>query len=405
MRGVIAVDKRPKLALCAGGQKMVVNARANRGSAHARAKRPVRTKASPKLSANPATAYTIRDVTFIVVLLVGFLLALNRQTILPDRFLRDAETIRQLASQDWSAPLDPSYNSVAAVYRILGLDQSPTAAAIIGLAAGSLPYLVTMVRARTNPPDAIYIAVLALGIVLTAIYMGTYSKEVFTVPIVIALILMRTGKLRNLLIVSSMLLYAANFRTYWYLTVAELILLMAVWKFRARPRVIYLLAALGVLTMSLAVFYVLGLQPDYFRDVVNVYREVGDDVGTLISAYVNWPEPLGGTVNNLLNYVFLQFPVPLILKFSPYYLFIALVIGGIWAVFYRAMMALNARGEGGRRSSDAQIALFVLAFASTQALFEPDYGSALKHLTPFIPLILWLHASAKANPGTRLPSC
>lgn len=262
-----------------------------------------------------------------------------------------------------------------------------------------------MVRARTNPPDAIYIAVLALGIVLTAIYMGTYSKEVFTVPIVIALILMRTGKLRNLLIVSSMLLYAANFRTYWYLTVAELILLMAVWKFRARPRVIYLLAALGVLTMSLAVFYVLGLQPDYFRDVVNVYREVGDDVGTLISAYVNWPEPLGGTVNNLLNYVFLQFPVPLILKFSPYYLFIALVIGGIWAVFYRAMMALNARGEGGRRSSDAQIALFVLAFASTQALFEPDYGSALKHLTPFIPLILWLHASAKANPGTRLPSC
>jgi hypothetical protein len=31
---------------------------------------------------------------------------------------------------------------------------------------------------------------------------------------------------------------------------------------------------------------------------------------------------------------------------------------------------------------------YPVAFVATQALFEPDYGSALRHLTPVLPCML-----------------
>lgn len=344
---------------------------------------------------------SLRDIVIVIAVNAGLILVLLRERILPDRFLGDETTIQQLAQQLWETPGDPSYDRVADIYRFLMLADYPLAAGLLGFLVSLVPYAIALHKYRSQITMAPLVLV-ATGIILSSVYMGTYSKEMFVVPVIV-LVLLLDGRRRNLLVVSgAMCLYAMFFREYWYMSaILFMVISLLPSRFVAAP-VSMLVSLASVFLGSILFSIVFSIPADHYRTAVNLYRVSYGDVNSLIQRYVQVPEPMGGAVNNALSFVFLQFPFPLALKFSAYYLALFLFFCLLWVSFYLKTRSSVLQAMS-RLDSDyvQRVAALILSFAITQSFFEPDYGSALKHLTPLMPLFLvpWMISDPSDSKG------
>lgn len=327
---------------------------------------------------------------------LGFLFLLNRTAILPSRFLGDEATIQSLAQQVWESPTDSSYTSVATAYRFIGVAQEPLLAALFGFLVGCIPYFLVLRAARGRFLGRLSAPLLMCGILLTAVYMGTFSKEVFIAPIVSLVVILKPHWSRTLLLVGLICVYAYLFRSYWFFLAASVVVLLASKKiFKGWKGTITVAPAL-VIAGTLLIVIAMGVPGDFYRSSVNIYREASGDVNTLIPRYLILPEPFGAVGNNLLSFVILQFPIPLLLKLSPYYMLISVFIGALWITYYRAVISLAPVAQvDDEYSRLTRASVILLGFLVTQSFFEPDFGSALKHLTPLVPLLLWIYLQAR----------
>ncbi|WP_461187574.1 hypothetical protein [Arthrobacter sp. Z4-13] len=346
-----------------------------------------------------AKAFLVRDLFTLLSIGIGLLIVLRREAILPPRFLGDEKTIQSLAQGTWETVGDSSYGTVATLYRIVGFADYPVLASLLGFAIGCVPYFVILRSCSTDVLRGFATPILVFGILLTSIYMGTYSKEVFIVPIILMALVLRSGLWRLLLLLIAICAYAYFFRNYWFFLAAAFTVLLAVKNFMTPQRVVFVVAPALVVLGSAFITIAMGVPSDYYRSSVNTYRESYGDVNSLIPRYLDVGEPMSGIANNVLSYLVLQFPFPLMAKLSPYYMLLAGVIGVLWIVFYRALLQSGwspvADDEESVRYS--RMALILISFLVTQSFFEPDYGSALKHLTPFVPALLWVYVRSNAT--------
>lgn len=338
-------------------------------------------------------AFLVRDLFVLVSIGIGLVIVLRREALLPARFLGDERTIQTLAQQTWETQADPSYGTVALLYRVAGLADAPLLASILGFTVGCIPYFIVFRSAPKASARGLATPIVVFGILLTAIYMGTFSKEIFIVPIIAMVLTFRSGPWKFLTLLMAILAYAYFFRSYWFVLAAAFTVLMMARRFMAPSKIVFAIAPTLVVLGSTLIIFLMSVPGDYYRSSVNAYRESYGDVNSLIPRYVEIGEPLSGIANNVLSYVFLQFPFPLLAKFSPYYIVLAGVISLVWIVFYRALLRSPWHSDGGNHAAArySRVALFLISFLVTQSFFEPDYGSALKHLTPFVPALLWIY--------------
>lgn len=259
--------------------------------------------------------------------------------------------------------------------------------------------MVVWMRCRRDYGGWGVVALLGIALVLSAVYLGYYSKDVLVLPICLAaLVLPAPRRWAFTVLVALMVTYGLLFRQYWLIiTVVFILLTPIVGRARLHTLVVTLFAV--VVFVSVAITVGLGVPADSFRDTVNEYR---DDVGTLITPFLDIPEPFGGVLNNAITLVTLVLPWPVALKGGIYYLMISALLVGIWVLLFRGVSGPAKTEPRVRRA-----AALVLALLCTQAVFEPDYGSALRHLTPLLPLILyvaWRDAALRfrAREGRRL---
>lgn len=333
----------------------------------------------------------VLDVCLMLAITLGLCIVMFRSKLLPARFMGDEQTIQELAQGRWSADGDNSYSQVSAIYRLLGLADEPTSAGFFGFIVACIPYIIICARYRNKGSNNTVVLVLATGILLSAVYMGTYSKEVFVVPVIILVILTRHSFVGFLVICGSMAVYAAYFRNYWFLVLIFFLALSLTMRKISTARHLYIACAGGIIVGSILFSFIMGVPSDHFRNSVNVYRAVSGDVNTLIPRYIEFGTLLDGPINNVLSFVFLQFPFPLLLKFSPYYLALFVVLAVLWIGLFRGIGNIGTLGNPDLEAKLRRAVLFILAFVMTQAFFEPDFGSALRHLTPFLPLFVMLH--------------
>ncbi len=340
-------------------------------------------------------ARVLWDVVFLFSVVIGIFVVVFRDDILPRRFFYDGEHIQQIAQGFNSGLGDQSYVQVAMVYRWLGMADHPLVASLFGFGLGVLTLLIFRVRSRAVP--SWQALVLTPAAVLTmAIYLGFYSKDVFLVPIAAVAIAASRKRRVELAFVAMMLLYAIFFRSYWVLVALTYIpLRMAIGR-GWRPRVTVLVMFGALLAFSLVIFYGLGLDPDHYRSMVNDARLSSEDAASAIQPLLPGDGLVVGTINVLVMIPFLIVPIPLLLSGSAYHAGLFLAITVLWALFFegihrqRRASVLGSQESSGRPSVSKQsraIAV-VLAILTVQALFEPDYGSALRHMTPF--LIIWV---------------
>ncbi|WP_130840737.1 polysaccharide biosynthesis tyrosine autokinase [Corynebacterium neomassiliense] len=339
----------------------------------------------------PASSPLVLGVCLGAVALAVGLLVRPRLTGLFGGFGNDAATIRWIMSSPFdAADLGAgSYSAIAAFYTRIGMVEAPTAAAVLGVVIGAAVLGAVLVRV-----DSVHLSTLALVLALVTplavgVYQAAYTKEVVISLAMLVIVLMPVNLLGEILVVASMALLGAEFRTYWFIVMGLYVVFRVLLSrrpagpgTRSTAQVVWMIVGVAVVT-GLAVWTVMGVPADSFRTDANDTAERQANTGSLITRFVNAPEPLGGILNSTLTSLFFIVPLPMLAKFSPYYLVIGVLFALIWT------SAVRAAGTAGRGNPLlARFTALPLAFLVVQGLFEPDWGSALRHTTPILPLIV-----------------
>jgi hypothetical protein len=187
------------------------------------------------------------------------------------------------------------------------------------------------------------------------------------------------------------------FREYWFLNAGLYAVYLAVSRPRVPRWVLLLLPVVALVAIALVAFWALGVQSDFARSQVNDLRQGTEDARTAITPFVDWPGPLAPLVNTVLTLFTIVLPVPLLLRGQAYYVVAASAFVAIWVTFLLGLRRIRPGSVGLR------CVLLVLSALTTQALFEPDYGSALRHLAPLLGVVTFcaLHSRAQRSPSSR----
>jgi len=322
----------------------------------------------------------LQYVAFLAAVVASILIIIFRESLLPVRFLLDGRFLEALTLGQGST--DSKYLQAAMLYKSLGIIGNHRLAGLAGLALLLAALALARFRCRSTPSSWILTIGCSVSVVLFSIMLGGYSKDVVVVFLVLLVLLLPRNLIGTGLTLAVMVSYAAFYRDYWFIVSASAAVIWLLLP-RLKTYLVYVLGLVNALMVSIALVVFLHLPADTFRAVTNESRDV-TDVGSVIGRFVAFPDPMGGIVNNALTYLALTFPVPLALRGGAYYLGASVLIAGSWAI---ALIAADGCGDDflARR-----VFAILVGFLSAQALFEPDYGSALRHVLPLAPLIVYL---------------
>jgi hypothetical protein len=323
---------------------------------------------------------------FVALFLVGSAcFVLIGSPFVPARFLYDSKKIATIAGGYRGYDSDKSFHTVGTIYRELGLADQPMWAAMLGYLLFVTVLLVSL-RGRIENAGLLALALVAGTTVLAVVYVGTYSKDVFVLPIALIALWKRRGLWPELALIAAMAYYAHEFRDYWYLVIGGYLGFRVVMarRFSVRRMIGAALAALVVLSVVFQNY--LGVELDFYRTKVNEVR-IGDvDTRTLIEPFFDLEGPVGSFLNSAIVLLTFAVPLPLIARLSPYYLLVAAFLLVLWYMFARAVHLSATESRTDPRW--ARLVALVLGFTVVQSVFEPDYGSYVRHLTPLLPLML-----------------
>lgn len=315
--------------------------------------------------------------------------------VLPERFLLD-DTHLQLAMDPQTMRLtDSSFQGVAAVYTVLGLEHL---APIAGLANVALFVICTVLAVgweRVRGTKPLELAAVGACLVIGLAYLGQFSKELISLVTCALVLVGPRRRAWDVVLVLACIVYGVLLRPYWLLVGV----LYVCWRLvlpRTRRLLLLLLlvvALFAALQPAFAIFLGGGLQSQ--REAVNTVRENPESVGSLITSPL--PDAAGpmGVLAALLMVILLVVPIPLLASLSPFHMASGVVILVLWLavlapVLRGGLVERGAERPTRSRTVAARAASLLLALLLTQALFEPDYGSYLKHLAPLLPLALAL---------------
>lgn len=318
---------------------------------------------------------------------------------LPPRFLLDDGHVQRVISNPGVAPEDTSFHMLAGFYRALGLDASPALASLVSITVLIICVLLAIGFADWNRVGMLGAGGLVLTMCLGLAYLAQYTKEFVSLLIAFLVLLAVRSRheiVRMTVIVGACLIYGALVRPYWLIIAALVPVIYFTLRRVRNPIVVVLAVIVAFIGLELAFLLFQGEHLGATREMVNSGREDAS-VATLIRNPDFGTTPIAGVLSILVVAFQLLVPITLFTMGSSYYLVAGVVIAMLWTLVAIAIFSGRARSE--RRTG--WIAALLIALFIVLVIFEPDYGSYLKHLTPFLPLFLALlpHRRSERTPG------
>lgn len=332
-----------------------------------------------------------------VTLIIGGALILSpfARYVLPPRFLLDDGHLQD--SMDRHIIRDSeSFLLTADIYAAVGLAGRPALAAMVTVGLFAASALLAIGWDRLRDQTLIGLAAIGVSFVLALAYMAQYTKEFVTLMVGLLVLILPEGRRWDGAAAAVCLIYAATIRPYWaIIAVAFLVWRVALARLR-HPLWLLIIPLIMYSALTPAFESILGYGIQGAREWSNGERTgTGTQVSTLIESPIPGATGVLGVLSAMIMLALLIVPVPLLASGTPYHMASGALILGIWAVVLWPIV----RGELSVRPAvvntrTARAAALLLALVFTQSLFEPDYGSYLKHLTPLLPLALTLLPAA-----------
>ncbi|WP_075180882.1 hypothetical protein [Pantoea sp. 1.19] len=331
---------------------------------------------------------------FLVLLMLMIVLAMAKESVMPKYFFSDQITIFNIMKFAYDFQPGSSYTSTAYFYKLLGFEQSSVVFAMLSSLLIMTTYVFILIKVKGGELNLLDLGVFLFFVFLSVVNLTWQSKDFIVFLVMLPSLLMFASPRIGLAVWTlGALLFAYYFRTYWFLFVLEFYGLLIASRFISSAKTLVVLCLLSMLVLAVAVQVALGVDVDAFRTSVNEIRldREGDGSNTLITPWVPGGNPLLGWINISITWFTFFFPFPLIVMLSPYYLIISLFIimmfTRIWTILHRV---LRSRGAYPLLRI---FSLMVIAFTVIQSMFEPDYGSYLRHLGPLYPFMFYVYLS------------
>ncbi|HEY5981567.1 MAG TPA: hypothetical protein VIT41_18225 [Microlunatus sp.] len=348
---------------------------------------------------------------YVLVLLgVGVAVSSRFRTFLDEKFLLDGNWI-EATLRIPDASLDPAdpFRNIALVYRVLGLSDLPDVAAMLAISVFGVGVLAAIRWTELTRLTWLGLGTITVSYLLALVYLSQYSKEFVSLALAVLVLLLPRGLVPELVLMAAMIAYAVTIRPYWGVVVGLYVVLRFLLP-RIRgllPLVPFVLAS--YVFLQVAFNTVLGEPLSFSRTAVNDLRaQINVSVGSLIVDFLPNAVALQW-LNAFLILLSLIAPWPLILGGSSTYLVVAVVLAYLWGLVLWTVLRIQAErrvelGRPARRHTqptpwspvaersprpERAVAL-LLALVIIQAIFEPDYGSYVKHIVPMLPLFLAL---------------
>ncbi|RWR01187.1 hypothetical protein ED28_14800 [[Pantoea] beijingensis] len=323
------------------------------------------------------------------VVLLFPLIALIKEKVMPRYFFLDANTIENFMLR--KTPLTPgdSYASTAAFYNFFGVERDSFFFPLIASVIIIYFFFIVMKRAMPGKLSLIEFGTYLYYILLAIVYMSLLSKDFIVMLILLPFMFFAKKGIPGLLVWSLFAcFYAVYFRSYWFLILAIFWGFYFIFRFVSKPQTIFLLVFLGLFVLAIVFNIVMGVDVDNFRTIVNDVRLDANQQGadSMITSIIPGGGFIIGWINVSLTWLFLMLPVPLILALSPYYMVISFFLIFLYYKFWQATKTeLTYRRDPVLKA----VICLIVAFTAIQSVFEPDYGSYVRHLAPFYPLFFY----------------
>lgn len=352
----------------------------------------------------------LQVVFFSLLLLQAGIIIFLAPHILPDKYFYDAITIRKqyIKLPNSSFEFFDSYANTARFYSFFGINKLKSAL-LEGYFAYSIIFLCLwftfkFTNIKINRQIAMFILIWNIPV---SIYLGQLSKDAiaFLFMGLITLLVVKSKKFTLFKVLSLIMIYSLFFRSYWFtygvFILINYIILLNGYKIFKSPTIKTICYMVGILSLFIISNF-FGTTLTDARTSVNVFREGSADANTLISNYM--PNLNFGTdiINWLVAFVTIVFPVSLIPRMN-----ILSLAFTLWNIFnicvlfrvFKNTITGNLNDRDIRRIK--LIFALIISFTFTQALFEPDLGSFLRHqliqLPPSFYLLLIYYKDYRKN--------
>ncbi|WP_426817866.1 hypothetical protein ACP3TC_07270 [Winslowiella sp. 2C04] len=326
---------------------------------------------------------------WIFIFLAFPLFAVIKENIFPIYYFWDANTIETFMMRNNPLIMFDSYASTAAFFNVFNVSRDSVIFPIVSSLIIIANFYFILKKSEAEKITLLEFLVYLYCMLLSIVYMTLLSKDFVVLLFIIPFLPLSKKGVAGLIFWSLLaLFYAIYFRSYWFILLGMFwFFYIALGIFR-RPIVILLLGFFILFCLAVVFKVGMGIDVDNFRNIVNETRleNANENARTMIVSII----PGGGLIISWLNvcltWVFMMVPIPLLVSFSPFYIIISFFIMLLWYKFWRSVK-IEMINQGDKQLR-AIIAL-IISFTAVQSIFEPDYGSYVRHLSPFYPLFFY----------------
>lgn len=350
-----------------------------------------------------------------VLFLIWFLIIIAKIVqflILPSKYFNDSNTIMRFMIYTPSY-VDTGFRFTASFFRrinVLRLSSLQSWAMFITVPFGIVTY--RLISKNTKYVDLRMFVFICSNIFLISVYVFNISKEIlqYSIFLLIYIIIKNaTHKHKYLFISMCSIVFVFEsivFRSYYIITAALSLSLFVIVdllnskKVRIRSGVIALIA-ISVFILFLFMSVAKYIMPSEYVDVLNVrstvnlYREGADDAVTLITDIIN---NNGNLLLWLLNYIItavrLLLPLELLMKSVIYFPYV------IFQILLTLYIIFSWKKIFSVRENNVKFNLAVCVFSAfflTSVMFEPDFGSWVRHESTTLPITILFICQLTSN--------
>lgn len=311
-----------------------------------------------------------------IAFLMCVLMAFTKESIFPEKYFFDSYAIQELIEKTYKNYGDQSFNNTAKFFRYLHLDRyilSP----LVAIVTYFVGIYILFKQYNVRQLAFFNFLIIVLYSLMAMVYISTYSKDL-VVFLVVVLPFIFFEKKKIFIWALFALFYAAIFRNYWFITLA---LFFGMRYFIVhKPKLLLLVIPLYYVVIAFIYHYIFGTSLSMIRYFTNLDRDT-ESAQTAINIFIKGDNFFIEGANYYVTLIFLIIPIPLILLAKPFYI----ILGALIILFFFNFIKLYTKEYANNEYTN--IFSFVISFMLVQSLFEPDYGSFVRHLAPLYPLI------------------
>lgn len=322
---------------------------------------------------------------FLLTSSVSLLLTVNARNFLPERFLRDNNYINLRIDTKISFWND-SFELPVSIYSFFRLASTndDLLVSLFSWTVGFIPYyLIHKIYKEMNP---IFSLVFYTGILLLPFYYFGYTKEVVSSLVCLTLVIISRylgTRSANLYLFFVFTILGTIFRAYWILLSASFLALTLTAKFHQRFPKFMRIISIPIASILLVLICQLFGITEVNRARLNPQQSFSDVATNSLLPGIDLSGGFVILIQNIFEvFLGLLFPFLIYQNFNIY---------SVFAIFVCCLLSISTLIATNNLNHGKELNkyhYFPASLMIVQLIFEPDLGSYVRHVAPFIPILL-----------------